>query len=168
MFLKARKMLIHILKSRFCLERLYRACIWGGVYASVFEYRVNVRTLKALISFWNRTTHTFLTKTGEMGFSLLDMNEICDLSTYGEYYNEHIPSEDIIVQDELLNELILVHKELIQTTRKTHNKKLYCGFDNWSNEFVDIAFASDGVDKRHFFASPLDPFEILTNISETK
>lgn len=99
----------------------------------IFEYKVNVTALKALISFWNRTTHTFLIKTGEMGFSLLDMSEICGLPTYGECYDEHSPSADLVAQDLLLEGLISVHKSVLQTAHRSH-KNLYRGFDDWSNE----------------------------------
>lgn len=63
----------------------------GGVYASLFEYMVNVTVLKASVSFWNRITHTILIKTRDMGYSLLDISEIARLPNCGERYDEHIP-----------------------------------------------------------------------------
>lgn len=51
MWFHTHKMLIHILQSPFFSERLRKAGIWGGVYASLCEYKVSVPVLKAVFSF---------------------------------------------------------------------------------------------------------------------
>lgn len=53
------------------------------MYASLFDYEVNVNAMKALISYWNRPTYTILTCTGEMGISRLDVVEIGGLLIWG-------------------------------------------------------------------------------------
>lgn len=76
-------MLVHYLASLAYANRLVRAGIWKGMYASLFDYEVNANIMKALISYWNRLTHTILTRTGEMGIALLDIAEIGGMPVWG-------------------------------------------------------------------------------------
>lgn len=96
MWFRTCKMLTHILQSPLCSQRLKKVGVWGGVYTSLFEYKANVPVLKVALFFWNRSTHTFLTRTGEMGYSLLDMSEIGGLPTYRQPYDEHIPLSKLV------------------------------------------------------------------------
>lgn len=82
------------------------------------------------------------------------------MPSYGERYDEHIPPNDFIDQDPLLKELIAVHKSVIQMSRTSHNKKNYCGFDVWADEFVNLK-ASEELSRRRYFAYSSDPFELL-------
>lgn len=121
---------------------------------------MNVSALKALISFWNITTHTVLIKICEMGYSLLDISEIVGLPTYGEQYDEHIPHNEIINEDPLLKKLMDVHKS-IRLANTSHNKKNYCGFDIWVDEFVNLPANEEQENRRRDFAHPFDPFKLL-------
>lgn len=137
MWFRTRKMLTHALQSPFCSQRLRKACIWGGVYASLFEYKDNVPTLKAVLSFWNRSTHTFLTRTGEIGYSLLDISEIAGIPTYERPYDEYVPQSEII-DDQLLKDLVAVHQAALHRSTTFHNKKKYYTFTTWVEEFVGL------------------------------
>lgn len=134
---KMKLMLQHILQSPFFISRLISVDIWGDIFISLFEYKLNCNPFKAMLSFWNRT-HTILTKTGEMRIALLDMKGIGRLPTYGKMYEEHIPSQDV-VGDALLRDLISIRISLLQTSTNQHNKKtcFFQGVDRgiywWSN-----------------------------------
>lgn len=138
MWFRTHKMLTHVLQSLFCPERLRKATIWGGVYASLFEYKVNVTILKASISLWNKTTHTFLIRTGEMGYSLLDINGIVGLPTYREPYDEHIPPSELVEQDPFLKNLIMVHKSSLRHSQTMHNQKKVMRVHAWVEEFIGL------------------------------
>lgn len=92
--------------------------------------------MKALISFWNRPTHTILTRTGEMGISLIDIAEIGGLLVWGEIYDECILPQNIVEKDELLKSLITVHKFLAEIHRCQHKHKYYVSLIDWAEQFT--------------------------------
>lgn len=55
---------------------------------------------------WNRQTHTFVMKTGELYYNLLDVNEIAGLPTYGSMYDKHLPE-----RSDMSNDLLQVFTE---------------------------------------------------------
>lgn len=129
------------------------------MYASLFDYEVNLNAMKALISYWNCPTHTILTRMSEMGISLLDVAEIGGLPIWGEIYDEHLPPLEVVEWNKLLKSLIVVHKHLPLKT--PHNHKYYISLVDWAKEFaVDRDFYSNSQD-RLLFAIPEDPFECL-------
>lgn len=98
-----------------------------GMFASLFDYEFNVNVLKALISCWNRPTHTIMIKAGKMCISLLDIIEMGGLLVWGEIYDEHTPQE--VVEEDLLRFLILVYKGMLEISTHTTTRNMF----SWSN-----------------------------------
>lgn len=127
------------------------------MFVSFFNYTVDNNMLKAMISFWNRHTHTFVLKTGELCYSLFDVNEITGLPTYRAMHDEHLP-ERLDMSDDLLQPFTefegLHYRE--ECTKK-HSQKRYIPFREWARYFVKIL---KGASTQDGFAFPSDPFDL--------
>lgn len=81
--------------------------------------------MKALISYYNRPSHTILTKLDEMGISLMGIAEIGGLPVWGGMYNEHNPPQEVVEEDDLLGTLITIHKTPLESSTHTRSHKKY-------------------------------------------
>lgn len=126
------------------------------MFVSLFNHEVDHKILKATISFWNRHTHTFALKIGELCYYLLDVNEIAGPPTYGAIYDEHLPERSDMSDDllRLLTEFKGQHYRE-EFTKKAQPKR-YIPFKEWVKYYVKILKGSSS----NGFATPANPFNL--------
>lgn len=96
-----------------------------------------------------------------MGISLLDVAEIGGLPVWGESYDEHIPSPDVVEENELLKSVIEVLKFMLAVITHQHNHKLYVPLVDWAEEFFVNSGSSSSSKSRSLYADSEDLFECI-------
>lgn len=158
-FIWARMMLL----SEEDKNMLDRADVLRGIFGSLFRVPKVWPLLQAFLSFWNVDGHTIVTSQGEMGYSLLLVNDAMGLPISGHVYDEYVPLPCCPDGDEVVKTLHAIYAKLCKwRLSSTSTSNGLVSVRVWLDYFLANKRRRENISETSlpsdYYAAALDPF----------
>lgn len=142
---------------------LDRADVVRGIFGSLFHVPKCWPLIQAFVDSWNVSGHTIVTSQGEMGYSLLLVNDAMGIPISGHAYDEYIPSPFLPPEDTVVKTLHAIYAKLCKwRLSESSTGKGLVTVRSWLDYFLDDKRRYENISEtslpHDYYASNLDPF----------